>query len=213
VDETTLLLLRHGHTAANDHGRDVPMSGWTDVPLSASGLVEADALAERVAREAPPAAVYSSPLLRARHTAEALGRRLGLPVELRADLREIHCGTVDGVPIREVQRRFPREWARNERQEDAEFRWPGGESYAEFRARCLAALDAIARAHPSGRVAVVTHAGLVSQVVGWLGGLSPARWHQGRPGNASISELAWSARGARLLRFDDTLHVRLRREA
>jgi alpha-ribazole phosphatase/probable phosphoglycerate mutase len=107
------------------------------------------------------------------------------------------------LPIRQVQQCYPREWAQNESQSDPEFRWPGGESYREFRERVLGAMERIATYHHPARVLVVTHAGVISQVVGWVNGESPARWEPFRPRNTSVTEMRWHAGQAELVSFDD----------
>jgi broad specificity phosphatase PhoE len=106
-----------------------------------------------------------------------------------------------------VQRRFPELWRENLRQARENFRWPGGESYREFRDRCVAAVQSIAANHAPGCVAIVTHAGVISQIVGSIYGLSPACWVSFRPGNASISELVWRGDRGVIVSFDCRLHL------
>jgi broad specificity phosphatase PhoE len=201
---TRLLLIRHAHTLGND-GPAATLSGRTDLPLSPRGRREVRLLRARLAGESFDA-LYSSPLRRARETAAAIP---GRPPKLVAALQEIDCGRLDGWPLDAVRRELPGLWAINQRQEDDRFRWPGGESYREFRARCLRALRRLAQAHPGGRVAVVTHAGVISQVIGFLGGAGPARWETGRPGTTGLTELEWRRGGiGRVVRFDDRDHLR-----
>ena len=206
--DTSLLLVRHGHTAGNDGGMDAPMAGWADLPLSARGVAEAQKLAERLAREAEGAPLYASPLERAQRTAALIGEAIHSVVLLDDALREIGCGEADGLPLAQVRSRFPEAWAGNLRHDDPGFRWPGGESYEELRARSVDAATRIASGHPGGRVVVVTHAGVISQLVGWIRGVSPARWDLFRPRNGSITELVLrgGTRGrlpaAGLVRFD-----------
>ncbi|HET7755446.1 MAG TPA: histidine phosphatase family protein [Anaeromyxobacteraceae bacterium] len=202
----TLLLVRHPHTTANDDG-GVRMNGWTDAPLSPRGELEAALLRERLSAELADAAVYASPLQRARVVAEGLAASGGPAVACDRDLMEIGCGDVDGWDVERVRRVHPILWRRNELQDDEDFRWPGGESYREFRARCLGAVERIAAAHAGERVVVVTHAGVVSQVLGHLSGTSAARWDLFRPGNASITTLAWTGGAGRVLGFDDRAHL------
>lgn len=201
----TLVLVRHPHTAANEGG-GVRMSGWTDVPLSARGVREAELLRARLAAGPAFAAIYTSPLGRARELAALLARDGGAP-RVERDLAEISCGAVDGWHVDEVRARHPELWRRNERQDDPAFRWPGGESYLELRARCVGAAGRIAAAHPGERVAVVTHAGVVAQVLGFIAGASPACWGRFRPENASLTVVEWSGQGARLVSFDDRAHL------
>jgi alpha-ribazole phosphatase/probable phosphoglycerate mutase len=204
-----VILIRHGHTSSNGGGDgDVRLSGWTDVRLSALGIREAELVARRLGSEPPLAAVYASPLRRARFTAACVAKVVGAPVSVDPDLREIGCGLADGLTVDEVRARFPQAWDANARQDDDDFRWPGGgESYREFRDRCVRSLRAIAACHRGERVAVVTHTGVITQVVGSLSGLPPARWQAYRAGNASITRLHWDGDRVRLLRFDDRDHL------
>ncbi|AUX42540.1 uncharacterized protein SOCE26_039730 [Sorangium cellulosum] len=201
-----LTLVRHGRTAGNGASPGTPMSGWTDTPLDARGRQEAEALGRRLAAGPGFDAVYTSPLSRALETARIAAGAWGPPRPLD-DLREIGCGDVDGAPIEEVKARHAALWEANLRQDDDDFRWPGGESYRELRARCLAAVRAIAAAHPGGRVLVVTHAGVIGQIVGALRGVPPARWEPFRPGNTSLTTISWEGDRGVLLRFDDREHV------
>lgn len=197
-----LFLIRHAHSAGNPGGAQPLLSGTTDVPLSPRGREELRRLQRRLDGTPPFAAVYSSPLQRALETARALCE-IGLgPLHVCRDLREIHCGEVDGMPLQELAARHPGVWAANLRQDDDAFRWPDGESYREFRCRCLRAVRAIARRHRGERVALVTHAGVISQVLGALAGTSAARWSPCRPGNASISEIAWGYGTGSVVAFD-----------
>jgi broad specificity phosphatase PhoE len=120
---------------------------------------------------------------------------------------EIGCGVVDGLHVEEVRARHPDAWQRNERQDDDDFRWPGGESYRELRSRCVDTVDRIAARHAGGRVAIVTHAGVIAQVLGRIAGQRPARWARFRPANASLTELEVDAGAARIVSFDDVRHL------
>lgn len=178
------------------------MSGWTDLPLTSEGRLQARRLRERIAEGPPVDAFFASTSRRAVDTASILaGERRG--TEVCEALREINCGAVDGQPVGEVKRKYPELWATNERQDDPEFRWPGGESYREFRQRCTEAVARIAAEHAGGHVVVVTHAGVIGQIVGAFHGLVPARWSAYRVRNCSVTELLWAADGVSLVRFDD----------
>jgi broad specificity phosphatase PhoE len=202
---TDLLLIRHAHTSSNC-GSTALLSGRTDIPLSARGWHEVTLLSRSV-RRTHVDAIYSSPLGRARDTASAFESDAALPVQLCPELQEIDCGLLDGLPLTEVKRRLPRHWAANLRQDDDRFRWPGGETYREFRARTLSAIRRLAQAHRGQTIAIVTHAGVISQIIGALEGLSPAAWEQFRPGNTGITRLTWHCGSATGLAFDDRTHL------
>jgi 2,3-bisphosphoglycerate-dependent phosphoglycerate mutase len=139
----TLLLVRHGETDWNADGR---LQGHTDRPLSDFGRRQAGRLAEELAEERLDA-IYASDLSRARETAEIVGARLGLAVDLDPDLREKDWGTWEGLTA--VER---------ERVELA------GETTEAHEKRILGALRRIADRHPGGRVLVVTHGGSMRRV-------------------------------------------------
>jgi broad specificity phosphatase PhoE len=197
---TTLLLLRHVHTEANEHGTTPRMAGWCDIPVSEQGEAQLDALRRASLGDLAPL-VYSSTSSRAIRTAAAAarGRRV---VPLRS-LREISCGEVEGWLIADVARRHPESWRRNLAQDDPDFAWPGGESYREFRERVLRALRGIAARHRGARVLVTTHAGAIAQVVGHARGVPAARWECFRPANCSVTTVECDDGGAiRVLELD-----------
>jgi broad specificity phosphatase PhoE len=197
------LLIRHAHVDIGPApGR---LCGWLDLPLSAEGQRQVDALRDRRFVRERPDALYTSTLRRAREVAAALAEIWDLSPEPRDDLREITCGELEGLFIRDVARAHPGLLARNDAQTDDDFTWPGGESYRQLRQRVLAALSAIAAQHPGKRIAVVTHAGVVSQVLGTLKGRRAAMWQADRPGLLSATEVTWAnGAPAALLRFGAT---------
>jgi broad specificity phosphatase PhoE len=149
---TTILLARHGET---DWNRENRFQGHADPPLNERGRAQAGALAERLTSEAV-AAIYASPLRRARETAEIIGARIGLSVESVAALREVDVGSWSGLTRAEIEQRFP----------DGYRRWLGygpgwddGETYEEMGERVLGALGELAARHPAERILVVTHGG------------------------------------------------------
>jgi len=205
---TTLLLIRHAQPEGHQQGYPLRLSGWHDVPLSAAGRVEAALLAQRLEDEDLGGPIYASPLSRAMETATAIAAVTGQIIARVAQLKEIHCGEIEGRLVEHVRRAYPAQWAANLRQDDADFRWPGGESYREFHTRCLAGIARIAASHHGRRIAVVTHTGVVSQLIGHIRGVSPAQWDCFRPGTASITALEWRDESSVVLTFNDQEHLR-----
>jgi probable phosphoglycerate mutase len=187
---TRFLLVRH----APPDPRWEPehrLCGWYDPPLDEAGIRLARRLAASL-RDSHASAVYASPLRRAWQTAEPIAGALQLEVKGVEDLREINCGDLDGMPLANVRERFPDDWARNLLQTDEDFRWPGGESYTEFRERVRGCLAGLARRHPDAPVIVVAHTGVVTQVLGMLHGWSPARWDRRRPTHTGVMRVDWA---------------------
>ncbi len=149
---TRLYLIRHGETDWNVEGR---WQGQADVPLNARGREQAQRVA-RALRDVPFAAIYSSDLSRARETAEALARVVGLPVREDPRLREIHQGEWQGMLVGEIQARYAGQFARR-RSDPLRVAPPGGETVAQVRDRVVRAVDEIIAKHPCETVAVVSH--------------------------------------------------------
>jgi broad specificity phosphatase PhoE len=122
-------------------------------------------------------------------------------------LAEVDCGILDGLAIESVRRDHAGIWAQNEAQSNDDFRWPGGETYTRFRRRVVRAVRAIARKHPGELVIVVTHAGVINQILGTIAGQRAARWENFRPGNASITKVIWNGDRGHLAGFDDRSHL------
>ena len=201
---TLLMLVRHGQTAGNLAGGTL-LQGRTDLPLTVEGLRQARRLAARL-EAGSFRAIYSSPLQRAAATAREIAAvHRDAPVAWCPALQEIDCGRLDGLDVDSVRRRHRSRWEANQRQDDPDFRWPGGESYRELRRRSVAACDRIAAQHPGSAVLVVTHAGVVNQVVGSFMGVDPARWEVLRPGHCTVTTVEWHPHDRRLLAFDRSL--------
>ncbi len=173
---TRLILVRHAETEANVAGR---MQGRTNDPLTERGHHQIESVARRLAKyDAPIEAIYSSSLLRARLTADAIGAALGLDVRLRDSLQEMHLGDLDGVSAQELAAAELRTW---------DDRYPGGESGREFVERIVGALYGIVAAHPGATVVAVSHGGVISTALSFWKHGHGGEWQRYAPDNCSIS--------------------------
>ena len=137
--------------------------------LSAEGVAQAEAAAERIAALGrPPVAVYASPLERTMETARPIARRLGLRVRTDRGLLECDVGAWTGMSLRVLRRR--REW-RAVQSFPAAFRFPDGESFAEMQARIIATVDRLARQHPGESFVAVSHADPIRAAVAATAGV------------------------------------------
>lgn len=155
-----LVAIRHGQTRANAEGRYL---GALDIPLNDEGRRQIAGLAQGLVREAPFARLVSSPLLRARQSAELISRALALPIQLIPAFRERHVGLFEGVTQGESRERYPELWARNITRRWAEAP-PGGESLDDVIARVSLGLTELAHEHEGERVLLVAH-GVVAKVI------------------------------------------------
>lgn len=124
-----LIIVRHGESTAN---RDRLVLGRSlQVPLTELGRQQAGQAAERLARMlTDQPALLSSDATRARQTAEVIGARLGVPVQLTEQLREQHLGDLEGRPVAEL-----RPLPVPDGFHITEVGWGGGESIAEVHNR------------------------------------------------------------------------------
>jgi broad specificity phosphatase PhoE len=149
-----IYLARHGQTAYNAEGR---FQGQGPVPLDETGRAQAAALAEQaVAYEF--AALWCSPLLRARETADLVARRIGLTPREDARLMETDAGEWTDRSFVEVLEEDPEGFARF-KDGDPTFAFPGGESFAQQAVRVAAAFHDIKRAEAPALV--VCHGGVI----------------------------------------------------
>jgi len=149
-----IYLTRHGQTEWNVEGR---MQGRRESALTPLGVRQAgamaDLLADLIARDPPaPWRLVSSPSGRAQASAEAISRRLGLPVELDERLIEIGCGEWEGRLRAEVAEIYPEKFAARE----WFFGAPGGETYENVWARVSSWL-ADQTPEPERRIIAVSH--------------------------------------------------------
>lgn len=150
-----LYCVRHGESVYNAEGR---IQGQSDVPLSALGRRQSEAVANALAGR-PIEAIYSSPLARAMGTAAAIARRLDLEIRTDPRLQEIHAGIFQDRLRSELHGLYPNELARW-LAGDPEFVIPGGESRNQLMRRGVAALQGIAgQAHR--QAVVVAHGRLL----------------------------------------------------
>ena len=149
-----LVLVRHSESVGNAEGR---LQGRTDFPLTERGIGQSHRLARRL-RDAPLAALYSSPLARARQTADVLSEALGLPVLDLPEVQEYDFGELSGVALDELRLRS------NPAQRYLQGGFPpipGEEGREAFRQRVCGALWGLAERHKGETVAVVCHGGPV----------------------------------------------------
>jgi broad specificity phosphatase PhoE len=157
---TRLYLMRHGKTVESGDGRCI---GRTDRPLSAAGRESAERLAPMFAGLGL-AAVYSSPLGRAAATARPVAAAAGLEPICLESLAEIDFGAFDGLTFTEIAASdldLYERWMAS----PTTVRFPGGESYADLKARALTAARDIVGRHRGGSALAVTHGGPIRAIV------------------------------------------------
>ena len=144
--ELEIFLVRHGQSTAN---AEKVMQGWADYPLSEEGIMQARITGRYLnSTGVPVKAIYSSPLSRARRTAEEIGRRFApqLHVELVDDLKDIDIGSLTDIPIGEARAEYP-EFFDKRQSELSGFERFGGETFETFAERIRKGLGGIFQKH------------------------------------------------------------------
>jgi probable phosphoglycerate mutase len=149
---TIILLVRHGQTPTT--GRVLPGRA-PGLHLSDDGRKQAEAAAARIARLKRVAAIYASPLERARETAMPIARARGLALRIERGLLELDVGRWTGSRLDRLSKRP--EWSTVQRYPSG-FRFPDGESFTEMQTRMTETLGRLVERHRGGVVVVVSHA-------------------------------------------------------
>jgi 2,3-bisphosphoglycerate-dependent phosphoglycerate mutase len=204
---TELLFVRHGETDWNVQMR---FQGQIDVPLNATGLRQAQALARRLAAAESGAdradALLSSDLQRAQQTAAPLAAAWALPVASVPGLREQAFGVLEGLDFPTVISRHPELFARW-REHRADYALPGGESRLQFHTRVLAAVHELATQHSGRRLVVVTHGGVLDILWRAAQGLSLDGPRVCAIPNTGLNRLRWRDGTLELLHWADDAHL------
>ena len=199
---TRVLAIRHGETDWNVDGR---IQGQLDVPLNEMGRWQVHRLALAVADEGL-AAIYSSDLLRAYETAQAVARGSGQPIATDPGLRERGFGEFEGLSYAEINRRWP-DLGERWRRRDPEFAAPGGETLNQFYARSTTTAARLAALHPGEAIALVAHGGVMDclyRAASRIALDAPRSWQLG---NASINRLLYTPEGFTLVGWSDNWHL------
>lgn len=197
-----LYLVRHGETAWNKFYR---YQGHTDVPLSETGIKQAELVAQRL-KAKPLTAVYASDLSRARQTAEIIAAGHGLTVITDPALREVDYGLWEGLTLPEINAQYP--GLRDKWLADPEnMAVPGGESLGSVRDRAVAIIERIRRQYPEGYVAVVTHGGLIAMLLLTYLNEDVSFLRKFFARNTNVSRIDFSDSGVKVVYWGDASHL------
>ena len=185
MEKTIFYMVRHGESEANK--RDAYL-GHYDLSLTETGRKQAEMAADFAATLGADV-IYASDLSRARHTAFATARRLGLPVYAAPQVREMYMGQWENMTFDRVRSDYGELfaiWAND----IANGVTPGGETVKQLESRVLAAMTQIAQANPGKRVLVFSH-GTPIRAMAALGmgkSINDIAW----PSNASVTTVEYA---------------------
>src|SRR5688500_6246238 len=166
----------------------------------------ADAFAQAYAKVAWDA-IYTSPMLRARQTADALARAIGVTAVIEDGLKEIAYGEWEGLTVDAVEARWPEAfayWA-----DDVASRGtPGGETAFHVAARAMRAVEGIRSRRHEGNVIIVSHKATLRVITCALLGLDVRLFREriAQP-VAAVSMFAVRNGSAQLMFFGDRSHL------
>jgi probable phosphomutase (TIGR03848 family) len=190
---TLVLLVRHGVTPTT--GRLLP-GRRRGLHLSDEGRRQAEALAVRLAAMPTIAAIYSSPLERARETVAPLAKARGLAVRVERGLLESDLGAWTGLSLKRAAKRP--EWAVVQRHASA-FRFPGGESFVETQARMASTVARLVERHRGATIVVASHADPIKTLVAHALGTPLDLFQRIVIAPASITAIAYRTEGLSVL--------------
>jgi broad specificity phosphatase PhoE len=204
-----LILVRHGESDNNAAG---VLVGRHDSDLTELGERQADALgrllhAEKADQTKRPLRLLTSPLLRARRTAEALAAALRvegdeLVCEVEDRLIELDYGDLDGIRPADLDASMWAAW-----RSDPGWRPPGGETFLELHERLDPLWRSLAGAAASGDVVCVTHVSPIKAAAAWAIGAGPDLAWRLSLGVASVSRISTAGALPALVTFGETGHL------
>jgi len=195
---TLVLLVRHGLTATT--GRVLPGRA-PGLHLSDDGRRQADGVARRIATLPRVAAVYASPLERARETALPIARAARLAVRVERGLLEVDIGDWTGRSLARMA--WKPEW-RAVQHHPSGFRFPGGESFTEMQARVTETLGRLVARHPGQTIIAVFHADPIKAAVAWALGVPLDLFQRIAIAPASVTAIVYRAHGPIVLTVNST---------
>ena len=203
---TTVILARHG---ATDYSMEKRFSGsdGVDLPLNELGRSQAKALAEELASRTPADAIVTSPLIRARQTAEEISAATGLPIVVEPAFAECSFGEWDGHTFTEVRDKWPEEMA--DWLASTAVAPPGGESFDACAARVRLGLRGLLEAYAGGTVILVAHVTPIKLLITDAVGAPIDSIYRMELPPCSISKVAWFPDGnSSMFSFAEAAHMR-----
>jgi probable phosphoglycerate mutase len=211
---TTIVLVRHGRTELTE-ARKISGGDGDDPSLSAAGNSDAEKVAHALKaigsqgswqRIAPISAVVTSPMKRARETAEIIAEGFGLQVTDNENLREISFGDWDGLSHEEAQVHDPELW--NSWRGSWEVSPPNGESLEVFDQRLQLAREQIVERHSGKTVVVVAHVMPIRGFLRWAFDAAAAAYWRPQVAPCSISIIrVWGDQTAEVVTVNHTAHL------
>jgi broad specificity phosphatase PhoE len=197
------LLVRHAEAIWNSEGR---IQGHVEVPLNEKGRAQAEALRRRLASTDIQAA-YVSDLARALETAQVILHDRPVPVFPSRELREFSYGQWEGLTFKEVEKRYPHEYAQLMRGSE-DVAPPSGESMKDLIKRVKGFVSSVKSSNLEGTLLIVGHGGSLRALIVCLLALPNSAFWRLYLDPASLSEVEVYPQNAVLRLLNDTSHLK-----
>ena len=154
---TTVFLLRHGETVNTLDG-PLRYNGHFDVDITPKALAQMAQRGDELS-QFDVTTVYASDLSRCRLGGEIISEKIGCPLILKKNLREMKMGDWEGLTLAEVKERFP-EQVKNKFADFLNYRIPGSETVKEVEARIYPEFDNLILQHHHETIVIIAHGGV-----------------------------------------------------
>ncbi len=152
-----IIFVRHGETQHNK--KHQLMGQRIDDPLDPEGLLQAGELFSKLPKKLDR--IFSSPLKRARQTAQIISKHLNVPVTISDLLKERDFGSLSGKTWEEIEHITGRDMHSLDEHLQYDYTPFNGESYEHVKGRLLQFLDNVRKNHAKEKFLVVTHFGMI----------------------------------------------------
>ena len=202
---TQMLVIRHGATALNLENPPRLQGRGVDEPLAALGVRQAEQTRETL-RRCQLQAIYSSPLRRARQTAEILAAGQGLTVNMHDGFQEGDVGRWENLSWDQIRAQEPQAYQRF-MDDPATYGYAGGETFADVAMRVQPVFSELLQRHEGQIIAVVSHQIVCRVYLAGLLGLSPGQARRVRLENCGISVVRMMEGQPVLWSLNSSLHL------
>ena len=187
---TTICIVRHGETDWNVQGR---LQGQTDIPLNDSGKIQARKCGEFLSNDHWDV-IISSPLKRAKETADIIGEFVDSPIIIKEEFIEKYFGDAEGLSADEREAAF------------IDKNYPNQENQENLRERLLKGLQDIVTEYPEKKVIVVAHGAVIHMILRMMSNENIVS-KQTRLSNACLSTIKYELHSWIIADFNQVNHL------
>ena len=200
---TSITFVRHGETKWNTLGK---FQGCTDTDLSNEGIKQAEYLNKKFGNNFDH--IYTSPLKRAKLTAEIISKNSNTTPIVELGLREINFGEWEGLTIKEIEKNFPERFIKW-RTDDLDGPLCGGDlSLKKASIRAVKVILEIAKRHRGENIIIVAHSGIIKAGLIGIFDWKMTMYHKMILGNTSVCKIIFDDNlSPKIVTLNDTSHL------